>query len=73
MDANRVNQYKWAYEQYDKEKLVFLLSHLMEIMDRFIGISAMSIQQTSKEVVDLFADNQVVDKKIKVVGNPHLN
>ena len=73
MDANRVNQYKWAYEQYDKEKLVFLLSHLMEIMDRFIGISAMSIQQTSKEVVDLFADSQAVDKKIKVVGNPHLN
>ena len=73
MDANRVNQYKWAYEQYDKEKLVFLLSHLMEMMDRFIGISAMSIQQTSKEVVDLFADSQVVDKKIKVVGDPSLN
>jgi len=49
------------------------LSHLMEIMDRFIGISAMSIQQTSKEVVDLFADSQVVDKKIKVVGDPSLN
>ena len=73
MDANRVNQYKWAYEQYDKEKLVFLLSHLMEMMDRFIGISAMSIQQTSKEVVDLFADSQAVDKKIKVVGDPSLN
>ena len=73
MDANRVNQYKWAYEQYDKEKLVFLLSHLMEIMDRFIGISAMSIQQTSKEVIDLFADSQAVDKKIKVVGDPNLN
>jgi len=66
MDINRVNEYKIMFNAMSKEDAIFLLSNIMELLDRYFVVTASVTQNTAGEIADIFSGKRK-SNEIKIV------
>jgi hypothetical protein len=73
MDQNRVNLYKSVYNKHDSGWLADKLARVMEMLDRYMGVTSLNTQQTVEELKTIFDDIRVADIPKGIKGDPSLN
>lgn len=63
MDNKRIKEYEQRFMLLDKSQLVFTLSHVMELIDRVLGIQIVNVEAVSTEIKDIFNGDRAIAEK----------